>query len=614
MDIAIPLCLIYEGSLTKAGPSMDSSTNQSMKSGLRIQSAAAQQKDGYNVTGEAVGATDWKLGKIEDSNPEIRAAGGRPDTTKFASNQASPTGQYSLADATGLGPEWGGLIENVADDICPALTNIWFNVGVGVTSLAAAFFTGGGWKAAQGAATEGGKLVLTKLVREMFKETASQLSETIFTKKFAAKTVATIGLIEAATMYAKVVVLNQMGNVHNPTNVGKDYVNNADSGTNAYSNMVNQQQFYGAPMQDKDLGADNQSNMDNLAKINSRKSAYERYASIYNPDSLINKVATSIRSRVFVKGFSSISSISNSLFDPVRSLGNMFATMFSPNAMASVNIGSGNTYYGNVQFGFTKAEQDLMNDDSYRPIDNEMLLEQSGKEAEIEEKYGKCFDGSVSIGTMLQDGLIKRDKSGNVLADDSDCSPKNLSFNNPTYGDLVFRWRVSKSYNNTLDQLAEMQNTEGEGDTGGEISGDAQSIAQQIIQQADAGKIVFNVLDSSDSASRSTPRLNIEDTAAGKKANTSTRCGGDSAPDSSVALDVNLLKFILDMSNNTKITINALAGQCHTSPNSNHYKGKAVDFGCPFDEALGTRIGNKYNVKNNGEVCGNHSHYDSKGS
>lgn len=159
----------------------------------------------------------------------------------------------------------------------------------------------------------------------------------------------------------------------------------------------------------------------------------------------------------------------------------------------------------------------------------------------------------------------------------------------------------------------------GGGDTGsgggvgtGTIDGNAQEIAQQILKQAQAGKITFAVLNTSDTSDGSTPEANIKEMAQGKPANTTSNCSGRGAqaPNSTVPLNTDLLKFILENSQKQNIIITALAGQCHTSPSSMHYQGKAVDFGCPFDGSIGDSIGKKYGVADTtGEYCSNAAHY-----
>jgi len=137
-------------------------------------------------------------------------------------------------------------------------------------------------------------------------------------------------------------------------------------------------------------------------------------------------------------------------------------------------------------------------------------------------------------------------------------------------------------------------------------------LAQQILKQSKAGKIKFNVLNSSDILDGSTPEQNIQETAQGNPANTTTTCLGRGGipPTPVVELNVNLLQFILELSQAQSIQINALAGQCHSSSSSNHYKGLAVDFGCPFNPFQADIIGAKYNIADKtGETCSNSAHY-----
>lgn len=147
------------------------------------------------------------------------------------------------------------------------------------------------------------------------------------------------------------------------------------------------------------------------------------------------------------------------------------------------------------------------------------------------------------------------------------------------------------------------------------ISGSAQQIAQQILQAASAGRVKFNVLNSRDLLDGSTPQQNVQQTANGQPASTTSNCAGRGAqpPTSVIALDINLLQFVLELSQNETIQINAIAGQCHSSTTSNHYQGKAVDFGCPFNTITADRIGAKYGISRNSESCADinapHYHY-----
>lgn len=151
-------------------------------------------------------------------------------------------------------------------------------------------------------------------------------------------------------------------------------------------------------------------------------------------------------------------------------------------------------------------------------------------------------------------------------------------------------------------------------------TGDVKSLAQQILDLAAAGKITITSASAgadldSDIASRSTPQLQLEDMAAGKPVGITTRCSF-TVP-SPITPDPKILQFLVDLGKVYHYTITSLFGQCHSSAGSNHYKGKAVDFGCPFNTSpFADTIGKKYGVSHNFETCGtsNHTHYSVGGS
>jgi len=141
------------------------------------------------------------------------------------------------------------------------------------------------------------------------------------------------------------------------------------------------------------------------------------------------------------------------------------------------------------------------------------------------------------------------------------------------------------------------------GDTGGEISGDAQEIARKILQKNNID------LGSGDGFCRYCEE-DIRNTAEGKPAY------------GNVALDVNLLKFILELSQYMAVNINSITGEgcghssdtCKSAGGSSmHYEGKGVDFSCSMtDGSTIDRIGQKYGIKSNYERCDagiNHWHY-----
>ena len=473
--IAVPLCLVYDGSLTQSGPTIDTQNTQTARSAVWLQSASSQLKDGITADGEVDGAFDYKLGDITQSYPEERASGIAVDTSSYASTEASPTGQYSIADV-GLPSPLNGVVNSLGG-ACPALTNLWVAAALGGVNIAVGSVVGaltggegdvaivGGEAAAETAADTSVPSLATRALAKI----ANGGSKA---KDFGIQTGKSIALIGGATLIAKAIVVSQMGDAHNSLATGQPYDDTIDCGTNIYANEVEQQQFYGAPLADSQLPADDAQNQSQLSYQASRQSAYNRYLAVGNANSLLSRVAMASSGYFNSSIFNAPLKLGDALLNPVRSASSILNPLVSHSSFAAATATSANTYCGNVQFGFTPYEKQLIqNDPSYKPLENQKTLDDSGQEDAISAMYGKCFDGSESIGTMLATGDIQRDSSGGVLPDSGLCSPRNLgtanvdpsgpidrsSSNGHGWGDLVFRWRVAQAYNNTLDQLTNEQ-------------------------------------------------------------------------------------------------------------------------------------------------------------
>ncbi len=373
---AVPLCLIYDGSIQKSGPSIDTQSNQLERSAVWVQSASAQQKNGYDASAEAAGATNWKLGDITKSNAEMRANGSRVDTSTTLSTQASPTGQYTYTIADYLGP-----IGNVVDaigPICPELTNIWVGVGLGAVNIAvqvASLFTGGEATAAEAGgeaavdatlaeqlslfdASEYGSAAVSSssfLSRVAIKSSAAKS----FAKDFAKDTTKQVITIGALTLLARQLVAAEMGGSHSPVATDKSYDDGVDAGTNLYANQNEQRQFYGAPMSDSSLTQDNKANMRGLVLKESRRSTFNRYLAVNNPNSLLSRTAIMASGYLNRSFFASLFKLSGEVFNPLRSLGSVLSPLINQTAFADTPVTSVNTYYGNVQFGYTPEEETL---------------------------------------------------------------------------------------------------------------------------------------------------------------------------------------------------------------------------------------------------------------
>ncbi len=146
----------------------------------------------------------------------------------------------------------------------------------------------------------------------------------------------------------------------------------------------------------------------------------------------------------------------------------------------------------------------------------------------------------------------------------------------------------------------------GTGSGSGTVSGDVRSLAQQILDLEKAGKITIAILRQEDVATRTAPKQQLEDIAAGKPPAAPTRCSFSVA--TPINPDPKLLQFLVNFGGQYKYQITSLFGQCHSS-NSDHYKGKAVDFGCPLNTTIGDRVGAPLNVGRNDETCANDAHW-----
>lgn len=457
---AVPLCLIYDGSLKSSGPTIDNQNAQMERSAVLVQSAAAQEKDGTDVNAEAVGATDWKLGDITSSNAEERSSGQIINTSNYSSTEASPTGEYSIADY-GLGSTLGGVVDYLAPDVCPALTNLTTGAIVGVVGLLVA--PGATTSVEDGvadAATQSlGRQMINKIVG------VGIAGRSALSDVFSLDTLRTIGITGVGTLVAKSLVAHQTGAVHNSLATGQSYDDDVDSGTNIYANQIQQQQFYGAPLTDQSLAQDNAQDQEQLSEENSQQSPFNRYLALSNANSLVSHLVIDASAYTNSSVFSSLLHLGGILLDPIRTIGSLLSPMISQSSFAASTVTSVNSFYGNVQFGFTQYEESLIkNDPSYAPLENQLDLDESGQEAQIDARYSVCF--TDSIGDLLANGDIQRRSNGDVIPNKGLCSPSHLGTNNQDSGygpagagfhDLVFRWRVAKGYDKTLQQLTDEQ-------------------------------------------------------------------------------------------------------------------------------------------------------------
>lgn len=466
--IATPLCMVYDGSVVNMGSEINNQQDSSIKAAYSLFSASDQQKSG-NTSVEAVNALNHKLGNDSGTIVDQYASGQTPDTSIEKSPQSDITGEYNLLNsAFGSNP----VVETVSsglDGVCPVLTSPQAAVaGVLISLLIKAVLapeTAGGGTVAVAAGEEALKKVAVGAIETtikdsfvkgflrglVFKEGKAVINTTYKSKfgGFMGKFAGNFTSIELTTLLARLYVIHSAGTVNDcGRSVGSSAVNCADQGADQLNNTLNQQMFYAAPMTNKDTVSSDKQAVALMDKTTAQDSVYNKYFAATKPGSLMNKMSFKFAHVSKAPLSRLISSI-----NPISLIENM--GLLSQKTYAA--DGSLNGHYGLVQWGWTPEEEELINtDSSYQMFENSLILQNSGKSQEISDTYNECFTGKM--GDLLSSGKIKRTSTGDIVADDGLCSPKNLGPSNKQYGDLVFRWRLEQRYLNTIKHDEGIQN------------------------------------------------------------------------------------------------------------------------------------------------------------
>lgn len=452
--VAMPLCIIYDGSVERSEGSVDAASDSAQKSFYAIASASAQQRAGSeHTTAEAIGATNRALGDISGSVPEKRARNqGVPVSTDEAivSPEASAGGMFSLFGAL-FGDDFASKVDPIAEPTCGALTDWRVGLGVGAAELALAIATGGGTKAGGATVQAGTKATVSRVV--------GIISEQLLSKKAIGRMIGETAAIAGVTVLAKMIVLSRMNAQNSGVARGQDKATIADAGGNLAAREIDRKMMYGRPMTQPEVAASNEANRQYLAQKKSEQGVFQRYFATSNPDSLLVNMGVSLSTKLTEK-----KSLSNILAQTAPRMnssifgGGLFASMnpFKKQVAFAQEANSGDTNYNIVQSGWTEDElAKIENDPSYFPLDNDAEVVLSGMADKIKEEYGECFE--KTMGTLLSEKKIQRDEQGRVYPDAGKCAPNKLSYNNPDYGDMVFRWRLMNRNNNTLDHLTDIQ-------------------------------------------------------------------------------------------------------------------------------------------------------------
>ena len=461
--VALPVCLIYDGSL-QSGPGqnqvINNSTAQDERAYYMVTTAADQQKYG-NTVGEAVGGMNWKTGNTSKSIPELRSGGVNVNTSGETSPQSATNGD--LGNTTSifsfLPSPASDLADYLAGGACPYLTNIWLGAGIGIGNLVVGFFSGG----TSTVAADGLAAALRSYMGDFIARAV--------TKKEAAKLGVFVAGTEGLTLLAKMLVAQKAGVANSGLPVGVPVDNMADKGGNLNAQETSRG-FYGRPLNNAEVKGTAYQDQVFAAAMTSRKSTFQRYFAISNPDSLLTKLGTGLSAHISMSFFSGLLNIGAKLLNPLKSLASLFGSLNPQFALASGSTDDQN--YGIVQWGWSNDEENLIkNNPDYFPLENQKILEDSNMSDAIQQKYGVCFDLNTQMGDMLTGDhpLITRAANGDV-ADSGLCSPANLTYTNNEFGQaMVFRWRLEKSYEVTLDQLENMQTVDSSGSAAGTASG-----------------------------------------------------------------------------------------------------------------------------------------------
>jgi hypothetical protein len=336
-------------------------------------------------------------------------------------------------------------------------------------------------------------------------------------------------------------------------------------------------------------------------------SSFDKYLSLSNPDSPAAKTTLAV-SQMNMQSVSSKLTNFGSIF---KTIGSAFVAPFSSKASA----GKDHSYDGTQFAGIVTFD---INPFCYQldPISN------TPKEVtNIQQVLGKDkVPDSDLTWDLVKNGYDWYKYIYDKLGDREDADQVAMSIYNCQLEGNAVMGSMGANYGYTDDgglNDSSSDNTTADAPTVN-TTGGAAEIAHKIQDAADAGHIKFNLLNPADDGDGSSPEKNIKEAADGQESNTSTRCTANAPPNKSAPLDLNLLKFILELSQATDIEINELTGGCHSSSNSNHYQGTAVDFDCPFDSEKADKIGKKYNISDQtGETCSTsppHYHYSIGGN
>lgn len=519
--IAVPICILYDGSVIQSGPPIDTNSRRLEESyldfnakGDQLKSGAAVDSNNKNALLLANGAAVKQLGPVSDYIQYMPSYGGTGTTAGGISPQAGASGgtYYNIFNALGVDANSSvgtaityilGGTDQSSLNLCGVLTNTGVAIGITLANVVVALVTLGSSEAAAETAGEASEqavkftienliknLVTATLGPKVIQEGASKTIELTLANRilsfafgkvpsFLFKQGVIIGGISLGAFgineFTRIIAANRAGEFTAGNAQGSEYARNIAVGGNLYWQDTARTANFARPLLPGEVSARDDADKQYLADQVRAESFTDRYLALSSPDSLVTHLAMSMASMIRPDFFANLlGSFGSILVSPFTSLG---VAQAAPDPTAE--------HFGNVQFGWSEAEEKLINSDtSYLPLENQSILDKSGRENDIAQRYAKCFgytynpdgDGSLdptdtngnmvidptgdgSMGNLLAHHDIARDDKTGALVDDSssDCSPTNLGVKNPNFGDLVFRWRLAMWYDVTLDTMTNLQ-------------------------------------------------------------------------------------------------------------------------------------------------------------
>jgi hypothetical protein len=512
------VCIVYDASEIHSAGTIDSQDDEAEDTALLVNSAADQQKTGQ-TNGTAVGALSWKLGQLDQTDAEEHSNGQVVNTDGQFSPQLPTDGDSDDADNI-LGSLFGsgglsGFAQKTLNAACPSITSTPVLVGLGAIGLAG-LATGG----EEDAGAEGVEVVAEEAAEQAAEKAANESSSGIL--KSITKQLTIISATGALSMLARGYTALTAGLGADGLEQGSDFANVATAGNNVLANNLMRSQYYGRPLLNSESNALTVSSTGQLAKINSSKDFYQRYFALSNANSLASNVALDIGSDINISSIGSFFSHIGSIFQPMSWLTSAFGFTKVSAAGAADNPNVDTQDFGNIQFGWSQAELNLIQSDpSYQPMENHNILASINSASngypvnyEADRVYA-CFQSTATLGQLLTDytfptgtinwpGTVPSTVTGtqspgsppyiqrvlvagtggngssreyNVSATNGVCAPDNLNQNatmsvpSPTgsqdcfvasgYGqvcNVIFRWRLDQAYQNMLNQQIDIQN------------------------------------------------------------------------------------------------------------------------------------------------------------